>query len=414
MALDDPLLDRLIERGLQNSPAVQAAQARLRAARGAVSLGQADLLPSISANGLTTKAKIDTGALFGGNAPRSTNLQFTSATFDASWEIDPFGGPSRQIEKAKADAEAQDAALQDSRVQLAAEIARAYVNLRAAQERAILARQTDVSRGQMLDLVRLRRAGGSATDGDVDRVVTDRAQSLAQLATVEGDRDSFLDQLAVLTGAEPGMLDADLAAAAPIPMPPAVVAVGDPTAMLRRRPDIRRAERQLASDNAAIGVEVANLFPKIRLLGALGFNAGSASDLLRSGSFGYLGMPSLSWDILDFGRTQANIRSAEATRDAGLADYRAAVLSALQDAEASLARYGHQREAVARLDEAQASATRSAERTRLRFEGGTTTLLDALDAERVRNQSQADFIVAQADLANDFVALQKALGLGWQ
>src|SRR6201999_3263645 len=158
-----------------------------------------------------------------------------------------------------------------------------------------------------------------------------------------------LDQLAVLTGQEPGALDAELATITPLPELPAQVAVGDPAALLRRRPDIRKAERNLAASNAQIGQQVANYFPKVKFLGDAGWGSTDLGHLFDGSSFTPVVAPILQWNILDFGRNAAKVDQAKAGRDEAMADYQSAVLDALQDAETALSRYGHQRDNVVSL-----------------------------------------------------------------
>jgi NodT family efflux transporter outer membrane factor (OMF) lipoprotein len=264
-----------------------------------------------------------------------------------------------------------------------------------------------------LDLTRQRRALGTASESDVDRLETQLQQTAAEAPTLQAQIEQYLDQIATLAGVEPGELDVSLSAAGTLPVPPATIAVGDPATMLRRRPDIRRAERQLAADTAQIGQDVAQYFPSVTLLGTIGFAGTDAGHLFSGNNLNALGGPSLSWNIFNFPRTMARVSEAEASRDAAVAQYRNTVLSALRDANTSLSRYGHQRENVERLRAADAAAQRAAGLGRQREQEGTASLIDVLDIERQRLQTEQDLAQAQANLTNDYVALQKALGLGW-
>jgi outer membrane protein TolC len=184
--------------------------------------------------------------------------------------------------------------------------------------------------------------------------------------------------------------------------------------MIRRRPDIRQAERQLAAENAAIGQHVADYFPTITLLGTVGYAGTKTSGLFDSRNVNALGGPSLSWNVLNLPKVRAQVKEAKAQRDTALFNYEQTVLAALQDAEDSLSRFGHQRENVAQLMEARDSAARAAELTRARYAGGTASLIDLLDTERQRVSTEESLAQAQAMLTEDYVALQKSLGLGWQ
>ena len=416
-ALNEPELTRLVDQALAGSPTVREAQARLRAARASVGETRARLLPSGGAAALEASARLPKntlGQLTGaGNTGGPRNIDLYSAGFDAIWELDVFGGTRRAIEAAGAQADAQRAQLQDVQVELAAEVAQAYVNLRDAQARLRLARDAVAVTQKTLDLTQQRRARGAAADGDVERAQTALDQAQADIPPLEGLIQQVTDQIAVLTGREPGALDAELAAVAPVPTPPAAVPIGDPASLLRRRPDIRAAERRLAASNAQIGQNMAELFPKVTLFGDIGFSATDASQLFKSSSFGAIGGPSLTWNLFSIPRINAGVRGAEANRDAAAAHYEGVVLAALQDAEGSLTRFGHQRQSLAMLAQAEASATRATAITARRYQGGTASLIDLLDAQRQQILARQALAEGQAKLTNDYVALQKSLGLGW-
>ena len=190
--------------------------------------------------------------------------------------------------------------------------------------------------------------------------------------------------------------------------------VGDPAALLKQRPDIRAAERRLASSNAQIGEHIADYFPKVTLLGDLGFSATDPGHLFRKQNFTWIGAPYLQWNLLDFGRTRGAVRAAEASRDEAEANYQKAVLGALQDANTSLQRYGHQREHVVALTKVQTSATHSATLMDERYRAGVASMIDLLDTQREALAAQQNVIAGQAELIKDYVSLQKSLGLGWQ
>ena len=416
-ALGDPVLTQLIDEALARSPTLQAAEARLRSARAGLRQSRAQSLPSGGATALAASASLPGSALAALNNGRSSggasSLDLYSVGFDASWELDLFGGTRRAIEGAAAQAGVQAADLDDARVQLAAEVGQAYVGLREAQARLALARDAVALQQKTLDLTRQRQARGAAAEGDIERVQTGLDQAQAEVAPLAAQADQMRDELAVLTGQAPGALDQRLAADAPAPTPPTATAVGDPAQLLRRRPDIRAAERRLAANAARIGQDEAELFPKVRLLGDIGFTAGDPAKLLRGDSFSAIGAPSLSWNILDYPRLKAQVRGAEADRDAAAAQYQAAVLSALQDAEASLSRYGAQRESLAALIRAEASADRAEAVIQRRYQAGAASLIDLMDAQRQVISARQARAEAQAGLTNDYIALQKSLGLGW-
>jgi NodT family efflux transporter outer membrane factor (OMF) lipoprotein len=427
-SLGDAELTRLIDMALADSPSLAQAEAKVRSSRAMVSEQRAGLLPKGGASALYAHARLPSGDLssVGGGqstvaSPSSTassgsaatNLDIYSAGFDASWEIDLFGGVRRGIESANGTFQAQEASFQDSQVQLASEVARNYVNLRDVQQRIRLGAESAQVQTQALALTRQRRAAGTASDGDVERLLNQLSQTNAQNVPLLAQRDQYLDQLAILTGCEPGALDAELSGEVETPQPQALVAIGDPAAMLRRRPDIREAERQLAAANATIGEHVADFFPSLTLFGTVGQSSTNSATLFSTRNLTGVGAPSLSWNVFDIPKVAAQVRGANADRDAAIENYRQTVLAALQDAEDSLSSFGHDRETLWQFTLARDSAVRAAASTRIRYDGGTATLIDLLDTERQRASAEQSVSQSQAQLTNAFVALQKSLGLGW-
>ncbi len=376
--------------------------ARLLQSRAVLGQRTADLAPSISArtfalnNQLPVRDFAGSGAVVAGAAvPKSLNIDLYNASFDATWEIDIFGGKQRAIEQAAAQGEAAEAAVADAQVQVAAEVAQAYVTLRGAQRRLTLTQRAATLQREAVGLSQQRLAGGAASSLDVERLRTQFETTASQAPAFQAQVDQSLNQIAVLVSREPGAVDAVLRQPRAVPMPPRVVAIGDPSAMIRRRPDIRRAERQLAAANAQIGQSVARLFPRVNLIGNAGWvspNIGSIGSLAAST---YNLGPTLSWSVLDFGRTLAQIRQSEAGADEALAQYEQTVLQAMQDAETSLSRYGNQRTTVARLARASASAGKASMLTDQRNTAGTISTIDVLDVERQRLQAEQSLAQAQ-------------------
>ena len=410
--LGDAQLDALIDAALAHNPDVHAAKARLREARAQLNRQDANELPKVSVDAAAVRVRQPSlGALknSGGSGP----LQLYAASLQASWEIDLFGGTRRAVEAATATAEGVDADLADTQVALAGEVAQAYIDLRDEQQRLALARDTAQAQQRMLALTKERRTRGTAADVDVERLTSQVETTRAALVPLDGQIAESLDRLAVLTGRAPGALDAELASVRPLPALPASVPVGDPATLMRQRPDIRSAERRLAANNAQIGQHIADYFPKVTLFGDLGFTAGDPGHLFRKSNFSWLGVPYLQWNVLDFGRTAADVRNAQASRDEASAKYDQAVLKALQDANAALSRYGHQREHLVRLEEVRRSADRAAGLMQQRYTSGVSTLIDLLDTQRTQFSAQQDVVAGQAELLKDFVLIQKSLGLGW-
>ena len=431
VALGDDELDQLVDAAFAASPDLEAATARLRQSRANLGKDRANLLPNTNATALYLHSKGLTGALGGtlsgesattgassssaaaAEAASNSTLDLYDVGMDATWQIDLFGGKRRAIEGDKAASQAVRANMEDAEVSLAAEVAQDYVTLRDLQARLTLAQHNGDVESRMLALTKLQRQGGAATDLDVERLVNQFQSTQAQAVPLKAQIADQLDRLAILTGRAPGDLDQELAAPAPVPLPPQVVAVGDPASLLRRRPDVRAAERTIQQKNALIGQRTADLFPKVELLGNVGYSSSQLSSLFTPASFSYIAAPVLQWSPFDFGRTSANIREAKGERAEAIANYRKTVLGALNDAETALAMYGRQRESLASLSQVEQSADRASSMTALRVKGGTATTLDQLSAESTRVAAQTNVSQAKAQLTEDYIRLQKSLGLGW-
>jgi outer membrane protein, multidrug efflux system len=413
MQLNDPLLSDLIERALKSSPSVEVATARLREARAMLASERAKELPSTGLSAAYLRAHGLTSAL--GAAPEgpSGDTNIYAVGFDATWEIDLFGAHRRAVEGAAASLEGSRANLRDVFVSLSSEVAQAFIQLRDAQERLTLTKRNVGIEGQLLDLMQRRRTAGVASDLDVARLANQLDTTRAALQPLEAEVTEQMDKLALLIGSVPGSLDQELTAATAMPLPPTATPIGDPQGMLRRRPDIAAAERRLAQQTALIGEDIAALFPKLTLLGDVGFTAPSPRTLFNGSSFTYVAAPILQWTPLDFGRNKAKIDQAKFSRDEAEADYRRTVLAALQDAESALNRYGRQRNSVTDYANARDSAEHVYQLTEVRLRAGTASTTDLLDADSRRLQAQISYQQAVAQLSTDFVAIQKSLGLGW-
>jgi NodT family efflux transporter outer membrane factor (OMF) lipoprotein len=429
LALNDAELDQLIDTALVTSPDVEVAVARLRQSRAVTAKDRANLLPTTGAAAATLQThgltNVIGGSLSGGSAAASAasqaasshgsdgNFDIYSLALDASWQLDLFGGRRRALEGDKARSQAVLANLEDAQVSLAAEVAQDYVTLRGLQARLALAQQNVDLETRMLALTRLRREGGDATDLDVERMEGQLRATQAETAPLQAQVADQLDRLAILTGKAPGDLDVELSATTPIPAPPPVIVVGDPASLLRRRPDVRAAERTIQQKTALIGQRTADLFPKVTLLGEVGYNATDISSLFTKNAFNYVGAPMLQWSPFDFGRTRAGIREARGEEAEALGEYRKTVLGALADAETALATYGRQRDNLGALIQVEQSADRAARLTGLKVEGGTATSLDQITAERDRVSARNNVAYGTAQLTLDYIRLQKSLGLGW-
>lgn len=420
--LGDATLSRLVDEALAQSPNVEAAQARIREARARLDNGRANLLPSVSATGLYAYAKLPgaglgtsdgDGSSESGADGGSSTLKFYNIGANVSWEPDLFGGRRRGIEASRATVEQRYAELADAQVALSAQVAQTYVNLRDVQERTRLnARSTELQR-RAVELTRQRRAAGTASQLAVERLQGQLEATAAQNVPLSAQVAMYQDALAVLTGRVPGELDTTLGESGAVPLPPAQVPIGDPASLIARRPDVRAAERALASGTANIGTQRARMFPGISFRGILGLGGTNPGDVLDLDNLSAILLPQLNWSFLDFGRNRTLVQEAEAQRDTAAAQYRQRVLEALQDAEDSLARFGATRRQLAGFVRSERSAAAAAALNRQRFEAGTSSLIDQLDIERQDLSAAIAVSQAKAQLTVDYIAIQKALGLGW-
>ena len=414
-AYQDPILDRVVERALAGSPSLTAAQARLAQARATSRKQERDRLPTGSVGASYARQQVALAA-FGLDIPgfESKPADLFKGEFDASWEADLFGGARRAVQAAHADAQAEAARAADARVSLAAEVVSNYLDLRGAQARLDLSRQAARAGQRHLELLQLRLASGTASNYDIGKDQRQLEVTRAADKSFQAQIDADLDALAVLCGLAPGALDQDLAPTVGLPAAPDALAVGDPGALLRRRPDIRAAERKVAGDVARIGVATADLFPKVSFAGSYSSSATDLSVLGSDSALGFSFGPKLSWNVLNLGRVRADIAKSQARRDESLATYQKTVLAALQDAETSLSRLELQRAYVRGLERAQSATDQTLSLTQARVGAGSASQVDVVEAQQQRLSQLDSLVQAKLVLAKDYAALSKALGFGWE
>ncbi len=407
--LGDPILNDLVDRAARSNLTVLAAADRVRAARARTAGAVAGLLPTARGTGSYSFNRAN-GPLF----PVDTgDYQFGAIGFDASWELDLFGGTRRAIEEATDNQQGQVEARRDVLVSLLAEVCRDYVALRTAQRRAAIAADDLRLARQLLDLTQRQRAVGLSGDLDVVRSQAQVTTTAAAVPPLDAQAQQLIHGLGVLLGESPDALLAELSRPGPVPRPPARVPVGLPSGLLRRRPDIRRAERQLAAATASIGVAEANLYPQVSLNGDLGLGATAPSDLFNWSSR-YVGIgPQARWLLFDAGRVLADVDSRRAVREQTLADYRQTILSAVRDVEDAIVTFDREQD---RRDLYRQTVDSNAEAVRIaseQYANGVTGFLNLLDAQRSLFASQDALAVSDGAVAVDLVALYKGLGGGW-
>jgi multidrug efflux system outer membrane protein len=404
-------LDQLVDQALAKNHNLRIATARLREARAIRGETQLDRYPIVTAQGEYTRER-QSAAVVPASADRDRELY--NVGFDASWELDFFGRVRRSIEASSADVGAAEAVRRDVVVSLLAEVARNYFELRGAQNQLAVARRNAENQRQLLDLTHALLDAGRGTELDVSRAEAQLNITLASIPPLETTINRSMYRLGVLIGAEPTALVQDLSEPLPLPGLPELVALGQPADLLRRRPDIRVAERNLAAATARVGVATADLFPRVALLGSVGLEANSLVGLGKGGSDTFAIGPSIFWAAFDLGRVRARIRAADARTEAALAQYEQRVLLALEETENSLVDFNRQQ---ARRDLLRASARASekaAALARLRYQSGVADFLTVLDAERVLLDAQDRLADSETRTATALIAVYKALGGGWE
>jgi multidrug efflux system outer membrane protein len=411
----DPMLSSLVERAVNSNLDLKLAEARIRQARAARGVAASDMGPTIDASGSfqrsqtpgssasTTKARDTTGP---------TANQYRSG-FDATWELDIFGGVRREIEAAEADLEAAVEDRRDVLVTLTAEVAQNYMDLRAFQQRISIARQNLDAQRRAAGLTRQRFEAGFVSGLDVANAEAQAATTAAQTPLLEASVHQTIYRIGVLLGREPAALMQELSAISEIPAAPPSVPVGVPSELLRRRPDIRRAEAQIHAATARIGVATADLFPRITLLGSGGFQAGTTGSwfdaVSRFWSFG----PSIRWPVFDTGRVRANIEQKRAFEEQSAIAYRQAVLTALQEVENALIASSKEQEHRRSLIEAVSANRRAARIAVTIYTEGQSDFLNVLEAQRSLYATEDALAQSTRTISTNLIALYKALGGGW-
>lgn len=418
-AFGDPVLDGLIADALNDNLDLQAAWARVRQARAQRGVTAGADWPQI---GLQAQASRDAWSL---NGEQFANLppaliphprhQFTDERIgvSAAWEIDLFGYRARSVEAATARLGGREAAAQATALAVAAEVARDYLDLRGLDARARIARRARDLAAERLRLIRLQQSAGLAGGIEVSAAEQGWREAAAQLAPLEAAQRVERNNLALLLGLTPGALDARLAERADLPDVRGVIGVGVPSDLLRRRPDVRRAERELAAATAEIGVAVAAQYPRFSLSAALGFDSIYQGQLTDTASRYWSAGPALSLPLFAGGSLRAGVQANEAARDAALAAYRQTVLQALTDAENALMRVDRSTARVRELEAAERAAAERLSLTRRRVAVGDASELEALQVESGLQQARDLALQAHAERLQALVALYRALGGGW-
>lgn len=401
----DPVLDALIGRALESNLDVRIAVARLDQARAFSAEVRRDLYPEVTVN-----ASVDErNQVIPGFTEAPREITTYRAGFDMFWELDVFGRIRSQIRAATATASGFDASLDDVRVSLVGEVARNYFELRGLQHQLAVADRSLTNQRETLRLTEVRRDAGVGEEQDVASAAARVAGTEATIPPLRAALAARQHRLAVLAGTRPGALGVDLA---PRQYPPLAraLAIGEPGTLLRQRPDVRAAERRLASATAIEGVAAADLYPRITMSGFLGFVAGRGSLFASSDSRAWAVTPALSWAAFDLGSARARLRGAEAGTREALAGFELTVLNALEETENAFVAFREDQERLVKLVDQARESTRAAAIARVRYREGAVDFLALLDAERTELTAEDAVARAEADLYTSVVSVYKALG----
>lgn len=415
---DDPNIDRLVGEALAHNTDIRVAAANLQRARAVLNEARGRRLPTTDVQAQYTRQRTGSnsfGAQFGGaQAIPSFETDLFTAGFNANYELDLFGGVGRAIEAARGDVQAAAAQIDAARVSVAAETTRSYALVCSNAAQLTVARETVRLQEQTLALTRRLFDAGRGQRRDVEQADALLAQTQSQVPGLEAERRAALYALATLTGRPPAETDAAAAQCARLPLLTQLIPVGDGASLLRRRPDVRQAERQLAADTARVGVATAALYPQISLLGSVSLASTTLDSLVDKDSVNFSLGPLISWSFPNQTAARSRLRQAEATAEGSLASFDGTVLTALRETEQALARYAGELDRNRVLRRGERSAGEAARLSRLRFDLGRESFLQLIQAERDRADTRAARAQSDAALAEAQIALFRALGGGWE
>lgn len=418
----DRELTSLIERAVQTNLDVQLARMRLREVRTQRRMAAGSFSPTLKATLSTTREKESSNAPApvlrepdgSIETPSGQPDNLFQAGFDAHWELDLFGGRQRTMEAARAGVEGTTFERDIVTLTLLSEVARTYITLRATQQQIALATASLAAHNDLAQLARARYAGGMTAYGDVARATQMARRTAAALPSLQSGYQSAANRLCILLGQWPGALDAELMQGSGIPTASADFSTGLPSDLLRQRPDILRAERNIAIASARVGIATADLYPRFSLSGAAGLASVSARDFFSSASLFWKIGPTLTWPILQRGQLVATIEIRDLQQQAALIIYRKTILLALEDVNNAIDTYHAQIQRHAALIADVVEVEQAAQLAHSRYVGGLTDYREVDEAETTMLQAKTDLAQSDAALATALVTLYKALGGGWQ
>lgn len=408
---NDPMLTSLINRAVEGNLDLKRAQSRVRQARANWGIAKAGLFPTLGFSGSDTwtRASADGGT--------GQTTQLYSAGFDAGWELDIFGGTRRSIEAANASYQASQEDLYDTLVTLTAEVALNYVEARTYQDRIAKVQENLDAQAQTYQLVVWQNQADLSDDLAVQQALYNLESTRSQMPSLKTGLIQAMNRIAILLGQQPGEISNKLSKTKSIPLVPSRVAVGVPADLMRRRPDIRKAERQLAAQTANIGVAVADLYPKFSLAGSINARGASinrvSSNLLsvNDGTLSY--GPGVSWSLFDGGKIRQNIKVQQELQQQTLMSYQSTVLSAAEEVENALTAYVNEQDRIGNLEKAVTAARSAVELSQQKYQAGLIDFSSVLDAQRSLLSFENDLADSSGTVVSNLIRLYKALGGGW-
>lgn len=404
---NDPALNAILEQSFAKSLDIREAEARLREVRAAERLANASLLPQIDGFASAERRR-SSGS---GGSIRSGGINnLYEAGFDASWEIDIFGGTRREAEAAEAQTAAAERDVEAARLSFAAEVARNYLQYRLNQTQMSLAEKNAIAQGETARITEARFREGVEGNLELSRAQAQLASTRAQIPLYAAESDASLYRLEFLAAELPGSLKEQLGKATDIPFATPAVALDTPLDVIRRRPDVQAAERRLAAATALQGAAFADFFPRLTLSGLLGFESGRAGDLLRASSKVWSGGGSILLPLLDFGRIRANVNIADARQEQAYVQYERTLRAALQEVETAISAYLNEAARREELLQSRNANATALDISRKQYREGIISQLDVLDAQRSLYSAENALADSTAAVGVNLVRLYKALG----
>lgn len=449
---NDPALNRLIDEAVARNLDVRLANARIREARAQLEFNRAALFPTLDSSASYSRSQISknafapvaTGAGSGGTTGTGSGTGGTTGTggtggtgttgsggsaisplslgrtnlyragFDAGWEIDVFGGTRRAIEAAQYSLQAQVEARRNTLVTLLSEVAQNYIILRGLQHEEQVVRNNLEAQRSTLNLQQVKLQAGLTNNLTIAQAQALAASTESELPTLDTEIQQTIQRLAVLLDRDPTSIENELNGPANIPVGPPSIPPGLPSDLVRRRPDVRQAERQLAAATANIGVAKADLFPKFSLTDSLGLESLQLKTLANSASAFWSFGPTVSWRIFDSGQIWANVHVQNARQEEALIQYRQAIIQSLADVENALTAYNREQARNSSLRGAVEANRQAVALSKQLNEAGVVDFLNVLTAQQSLYQSEDQLAQSDQTVSTDLIALYKALGGGWE